>query len=160
MPLGYEPGIVTHSLNNAPATTFDLAPAMDTPTLLRLLSTVLKLEADGSNWPIFQIKFKFYLCGAGLDNDLAKSQYSAESYKDIEPKPTKSSTENNDDFSKRMDIWNDGEEKWAEGTRAWKKEDAKASSALGKVISNSLFMEVVGLGTFHEMWEGVEDHIE
>ena len=44
--------------------------------------------------------------------------------------------------------------------RVWKKEDAKASSALGKVILNSLFMEVVGLGTFHEMWEGVEDHIE
>ena len=59
-----------------------------------------------------------------------------------------------------MDVWNDGEEKWAEGTRAWKKEDAKASSALGKVISNSLFMEVAGLGTFHEMWEGVEDRIE
>jgi hypothetical protein len=53
---------------------------------------------------------------------------------------------------KRVDVWNDGETKCKEGTRAWKKEDAKAKGALREVVPSSIYMEISEFRHFHEMW--------
>ena len=129
-------------------------------TSLQSLATVPMLEIDGGNWPIFRRKFETYMDGAGLDEHFSKDNCPAASYEDIEAKPTKKTGETDDALGKRIDVWNDGEAKWKEGARAWKKEDAKARGALGKVVPNSVYMEISEFKTFHEMWDAVEVRVE
>ena len=133
---------------------------MDTLATIHLLGTVPALEIDGGNWPIFRRKFETYLDRAGLDEHLDKDNAPAKSYEDIEAKPMKQLNEKDDDFKKCLDVWNGGEAKWKEGTRVWKKEDAKARAALGKVVLNLIYMEISEFKTFYEMWEVVETRIE
>ncbi|KAF9646658.1 hypothetical protein BDM02DRAFT_3262142 [Thelephora ganbajun] len=133
---------------------------MDSFTSLQLLATVPMLEIDGDNWLIFRRKFEIYMDNAGLDEHFLKDNTPAENYEVIEAKPTKKADESDDGHKKRMDVWNDREAKWKEGTRAWKKEDAKARVALGKVVPNSIHMEILEFKMFYEMWEAVEVHME
>ena len=133
---------------------------MDAFATIHSLGTVPALEIDGGNWPIFRRKFETYLDSAGLDEHLDKDNAPAKSYEDIEAKPAKQPNEKDDDFKKRLDVWNKGKGKWKEGTRAWKKEDAKARAALGKVVPNSIYMEISEFKTFYEMWEAVETRIK
>jgi hypothetical protein len=42
----------------------------------------------------------------------------------------------------------------------WKKEDAKAKGALGKVLPNSIYIEISEFKHFDEMWTAVETHVE
>ena len=43
-----------------------------------------------------------------------------------------------------------------EEATAWEKRDVKARGVLGKVIPNSIYMEISEFKRFHEMWEAVE----
>lgn len=133
---------------------------METLTSLQSLATVPMLEVDGGNWPIFRRKFETYMDSVGLDEHFIKANAPAEKYEDIEAQPTKGTSESKDDFQKRLDVWNEGETKWKEETRAWKKEDAKARAALGKVTPNSIYMEISEFKMFHEMWKAIETRIE
>jgi len=129
---------------------------MDTLTSFQSLSTVPALEAEGGNWPIFRRKFETYLDSVGLDEHFSKDNCPANSYEDIEAKPTKDPRESDDDHKKCLDVWIDGEAKWKEGVRVWKKDDAKARAVLGKVVPNSIYMEISEFKSFHEMWKAVE----
>ena len=118
------------------------------------------LEVDGGNWPIFRIKFKVHVNSVGLGEHFLKDNYPADSYEDVEAKPTREPNESDGDHKKRVDVWNDGEAKWKERIRVWRKEDAKARAALGGVVPDSIYMEISEFKKFHEMWEAVEVHIE
>ena len=133
---------------------------MDSLTSLQTLATVPKLEADGGNWPIFQRKFKVYMVSVGLDEHFLEDNIPAERYEMIEVKPIKEQDESDEDHQKHMDVWKDGEVKWKKNTRAWNKDDAKAISALGKVLPNSIYMEMSESMMFHEMWSAMETRIE
>ena len=50
--------------------------------------------------------------------------------------------------------------KWKEGTRVWKKEDAKARAALGKATPNPIWMEILESKMFYKMWEAVQGRIK
>ena len=127
---------------------------------MQSLATVPPLEIDGGNWPIFRRKFETYMDSAGLDEHFLEENYPAVSYKATEAKLIKKSSETDEELAKRMDVWNDGEAKWKEKARAWKKDDAKARAALGKVLPNSVYMEISESRAFHEMWKAVETRIE
>ena len=118
------------------------------------------LDIDGGNWPIFRTKIEDHLDSLGLDAHFSEANYPAKSYDDVEAKPIKAPTESDDDFGKRMTVWSEGEEKWLEKQRAWKKEDAKARIALGKVVPNSLYLEISENKRFCDMWKAVEARIE
>jgi hypothetical protein len=133
---------------------------MDSLDSFHLLSTAPLLETDGGNWLIFRRKFKTYMDSVGLDEHFTKDSTPAESYEAIEEKPTKKTNETDDDHRKRMIVWENGEAKWKEGTRMWKKEDARARATLGMVLPNSIYMEISEVKTFYEMWETVKTHIE
>ena len=133
---------------------------MDALTSMQSLATVPMLEIDGGNWPIFQRKFETYMDSAGLDEHPVKDNVPAERYENVETKPTQKAGEDADKFQKHLDVWNDGEVKWKEGARAWKKEDAKARAALGKVMPNSIYMEISEFRMFCEMWKAIEMRIE
>lgn len=133
---------------------------MDILTSLQLLSTVPTLKVDGGNWPVFKRKFETYMESAGLEDHFTKSNYPAERYEDIAAKPMKEANETDDDLKKRMGVWNDGEAKWKEDARTWKKEDAKARAALGKVVPDSIYMEISESKTFHKMWDAMEVYIK
>ena len=96
---------------------------------------------------------------AGLDEHFQENHSPADSYEKIEAKPIRKDKESDDDHQKRMDVWKDGETKWKEEARAWK-ENTKARGALGKVVPNSLYMEISEFKTFHEMWNVVVTRIE
>ena len=117
---------------------------MEALTSLQSLATVPLLEVDGGNWPIFRRKFETYMDSAGLDEHFIKSNYPTERYEDTEAKPEIKKEEDTGDFQKRVDAWKDGEVKWKEGVKTWKKEDAKARAALGKVLPNSVYMDMEG----------------
>ena len=131
---------------------------MDRLTSLQSLSAVPRLEVDGGNWPIFRRKFETYMDSAGLYEHFRKENTPAKSY--VEAKPTKEKDESDTDYKKRMSVWNDGESKWKKATRRWKKDDAEARAALGKVVPNSIYMEISEFRTFHEMWAAVEVCVE
>lgn len=133
---------------------------MDTLSLFQSLSVVPVLEVDGGNWPTFRRKFETHIVGAGLEEHFSKGNTPAESYEDVEAKPTKMTDESDDDFKKRADVWAEGETKWKEMARAWKRDDAKARMALGDVVQDSTFMEILEFKTFHEMWEALETHFD
>jgi hypothetical protein len=133
---------------------------MDSFASLQSLSTVPMLEIDGGNWPIFRRKFETYMDSTGLDEHFAKENAPAKTYEEVEAKPTKKTGESTEDLAKRVDVWNDGEVKWKEEARAWKKSDAKAKGALGKVVPNSIYMEISEFKHFHEMWNAVETRVE
>ena len=133
---------------------------MDTLSALQSLSTVPMLDVDGINWPIFKRKFETYIQSVGLDSHFLAINYPAESYEDIEAKPVKRTGEADDAFAKRTDVWTEGKEKWTETSKVWKKDNAKAKAALGKVVPNSIYMEIADHKDFYEMWEAVELCIE
>ena len=58
-----------------------------------------------------------------------------------------------------MDVWKDGEAKWKEGLVAWEKDDAKAHTAFGKVVPNSIFMEL-DHEHFCDIWSAMEGRFE
>ena len=125
-------------------------------TLFECLTTVPTLDVDGGNWLIFREKFKTYLESIGLDGHFDAANHPAKNYEDIDPKPEKTGHECGDALAKRMCVWKDGEAKWKESTRAWRREDATAIVMLGGVLPNSIFMEFLGFETFREMREAVE----
>jgi hypothetical protein len=96
----------------------------------------------------------------GLNEHFSEDNTPAESYEAIEAKPMKKVDETDDNLRKHMIVWNDGEAKWKEWARVWEKEDAKAISALSKVLPNSIFMEISETGVFHEVWKALETCIE
>ena len=116
------------------------------------------LEVDDGNWLIFRRKFETYMDSAGLDEHFLKENTPAESY--VVAKPTKEKDESDTDHKKRTSVWNDGESKWKEAMRTWRKDDAKARAALGKVVPNSIYMVISEFRTFHEMWGAVEVCVE
>lgn len=124
--------------------------------VLRFLSTVPPLEVDRSNWPIFKRKFGTLMEIAGLETHFLVNNYPAGSYDAVEAKPKKVSGESDDALQKRIDAWKGGEDKWKEGVKAWKSENAKARAVLGRVIPDSIYMEISEHRHFYEMWEAVE----
>ena len=133
---------------------------MDAYTAIQTLATVPALDIDGGNWPIFKSKFEDYIESVGLEDHFDAANRPAQTYEEVEAKPTKKTGESDDDFKKRSDVWTDGEAKWKEQAKAWKKDDAKARNALGKVIPSSTYMEISSLKDFQKMWKKVEERIE
>ena len=59
-----------------------------------------------------------------------------------------------------MKVWKEGKEKWIEDVKVWEKEDTKAQGALGKVLPNSIFMEIAKYDHFHKMWKDIKNRVE
>lgn len=124
------------------------------------LPTAPMLDIDGDNWPVFKNKFEDHLGSLGLDAHFDAQNYPPKSYEEIEAKPIKKDTESNDDFEKRLVEWKEGEEKWTERQKAWKRDDAMARLALGGVVPDSLYLEISKHRRFCEMWKAVEARME
>ena len=89
-----------------------------------------------------------FIDSAGLDEHFLEDDIPADQYKDVKKKSIKQSGESDDKLKKHLEDWKKDEAKWKEGTRVWKKNDAKAKGALGKVIPNSIYMEIADLKMF------------
>ena len=126
------------------------------PIFFEGLTTIPTLDVNGGNWLIFKEKFKTYLESIELDGRFDAANHPAEDYGGIYPRPEKTTHGSDEALAERMGIWKDSEAKWKEGTRAWRREDAMAKGALGGVLSDSIFMELLRFETFREMWEAVE----
>ena len=133
---------------------------MDELFALQSLPAVPMLDIDGENWPVFKARFQDHLEGLGLDAHFDVQDYPPGSYEEIEAKPIKKDAESDDDFKKRLAEWKEGENKWTERQRAWKRNDAQAVVALGMVIPDSLYMEISERKRFCEKWKAVEARIE
>lgn len=134
---------------------------METVHTIHTTPNVPMLCLDGGNWPVFKNKLEDHLEGLGLVAHFDLTKYPVSDYNQIEQKPEQTSGETKNDFDKRMEVWKEGEAKWMEGVSTWKKDGAKARTALGKVLPNSMYVEVAKRGrTFHQMWSEIETRIE
>ena len=141
---------------------YDVSALFIEPTFvmdLTTLTAVPMLDVDGRNWPIFKMRFKIYLASIGLGGHFDAANYPAGNYEDIEPMPEKIAHGPVDALAKRMDAWRDGEAKWKESVKAWKREDAMAMLTLGRVLPDSIFLEILEFKTFRERWEAVEQRL-
>ena len=120
------------------------------------------LSLDGSNWPMFKSKFKDYVEGLGIFTHFDIKNYPASDYNKIKKKPNQGSQEPEADFKKRLTVWKEGEKEWKAEVLTWKKNDTRARSVFGRVIPNSMHMEISKRRdrTFYGMWTEVESWIK
>jgi hypothetical protein len=118
------------------------------------------LDIDGENWPVFSKRFEYHMNNLRLDAHFNSENYPPESYEEIKGKPIKGDTEPDDGFEKRLSEWKEGEEQWTKRRRAWERDDANAELALGTVIPDTLYLEIMGHERFCEMWKAVEARME
>ena len=108
----------------------------DSNSNFSILSTVPKLDPDGTNWHLFKILFANFMDSHVLERLYKPESYPAETYKDVETRPSKKDGEDQSDFQKRMDVWEEGESRWKEEMKSCRKDNAKAIVALAKVCQS------------------------
>ena len=132
----------------------------DSNSNFSILSTVPKLDPDGTNWHLFKILFANFMDGHVLERLYKPESYPAETYEDVEPQPSKKDGEEENDLQKRVDVWEEGESRWKEEMKSCRKDNAKAIAALAKVLPTSVYIDISKDKHFCGMWKALETRFE
>ena len=132
----------------------------DSNSNFSILSTVPKLDSKGANWHLFKTLFANFMDGHVLERLYKPESYPAETYENVEPRPSKKDGEDESDLQKRVDVWEEGESKWKEETKSCRKDNAKARAALAKVLPTSVYIDISKHKHFYDMWKALETRFE
>ena len=72
----------------------------DSNSNFSILSTVPKLDPNGTNWHLFKILFANFMDSHVLERLYKPESYPTETYKDVETRPSKKDGEDQSDFQK------------------------------------------------------------